>query len=348
MKNSNIFVLKNGGQFLRAIVPAACLLVFELAMPLCKGQIVTGQKTKTTQQVTTQKIITPQQIKTEHLNLKPVKISSAELRTLSQVASSKSFTTTQSVSKYPSNEMTLPLVNNLEVISPVANDIWEAGREYLIKWNGGSGEVRIDLELVAPGKPMTQYQIVNRTPNTGTYRFKVPYKWVGNPHDYIVRIKTLDGKQNATSKGTITVYTQPVDLECRIVDASLKESSYNAVVYYEEKRWIEFNVLMRNKGTLSPVTLQTVLVRIIKQPEGVVVAQEEWGFSGIYNHDWYKLPEPRKFNISSKEDILSDWSYDINFKSGHYSVEIELDPQNRLGEDPNCRDDNKCVSNWKF
>jgi len=327
MKNFEIIPRKISRQLLKYVALVACLGFAGFSLPLAHGQQESLQKSTSATQVTPVRI-----------TFKPVKVSETELK---NVTSALPATSTVS-------SKTLPGALPLEVTSPANRDLWEAGKEYLIRWNGAKGEVRIDLvsALSTGGTPLAQYSIVDRAPNTGIYRFKVPNKWVMNPHGYKVRVNTLDGKQSGSSQGAISVYTQPVDLECEIVDVALAWSTTTYIFYTESSRWFEFNVLMRNKGTMNPVTIENVLVRIIKEPENVVVAQEEWGFSGIYGHEWYRLPEPRKFDIESWKMYYIVKDKNVNLKSGSYRVEVELDPQNRLGENQQTRDNNKCVKKW--
>jgi hypothetical protein len=84
--------------------------------------------------------------------------------------------------------------------------------------------------------------------------------------------------------------------------------------------------MIRNDGTRLPISINTVLVQIIKEPQEIVCYQEEWGFSGIYPHVWY-------------QNALRD---------GSLRMEVWLDPQNRLGEMEGLRHDNKAVLTWKF
>jgi len=272
-----------------------------------------------------QQISNVNQINTVRQKISPVKVSDTELRNIKSTSLKANTLTSQPSSK------SLPGAVPIEVTSPANNEVWEAGKDYVIRWGGTTEDVIIELVSQGDLKP---YNIVGKAPNTGSYAFKVPYNWLTNPWAYYVRVKTISGRQSGNS-GSINVFTQPVDMECRIVDAYIKSDQDYYVVYSDSNAWLEFNVLMRNKGVNSPVTIENVLVRIIKEPEGVVVRQEEWGFSGIYGHEWYKLPEPRKFDIN-------------NFKIGAYRVEVELDPQNRLGENTQCRDDNKCVKLWQI
>jgi hypothetical protein len=287
-----------------------------------------------------QQISNVNQITTVRQKISPVKVSDTELRNIKSTAP-----LTNALSS-PSSSKSLPGVLPIEVTSPANNEVWEAGKDYVIRWNGATEDVIIELISQGDLKP---YSIVGKAPNTGSYTFKVPYNWLTNPWAYYVRVKTISGRQSGNS-GSINVFTQPVDLECRIVDAYIKTDADYYVVYAERDKWLEFNVLMRNKGVNSPVTIENVLVRIIKEPEGVVVRQEEWGFSGIYGHEWYKLPEPRKFNIENKSvSVIGVGSgKTINLKNGSYRVEVVLDPQNRLGENQQCLNDNKCVKIWQI
>lgn len=324
----------------------ACLSFTIWSLYPSYGQIVPDRSMTSKQKVTQQKQINRGQLTTTRITMKPVKISADELSTIEKSLSVQTTKLTQSMTP----AQTAPGVLPIEVTSPQNCQVWDAGKDYFISWRGANDDVRIDLEyaLHVAGKPATQISITDKATNTGNYRFSVPYNWVIHPYGYRVRVTTLNGKQSGCSQGTIAVYTQPVDLECRVVDAYIKTDVDFYVVYAERDKWLEFNVLIRNKGVRSPVTIENVLVRIIKEPEEVVVAQEEWGFSGIYGHEWYKLPEPRKFSISHSSSTIGSWSQHVNLKNGAYRVEVELDPQNRLGENQQTREDNKVVKYWQI
>ncbi len=285
-------------------------------------------------QVPVQKPAAARQVATVHMNMSPVKLSTAEIKTVT--AAQPVFSEPIERKSYVTQPSSLPPI---QVSSPVRNDIWDAGNEYEIKWSGAQYDVRIKMaSLDAENNKTSESLIIGQAPNTGTYRFRVPYSWVILPLGKVY-VETIDNKQIGHSMGRMNVYTQPVDMECQIVDAHVIRQTKWYVLYIEGKKFIEFNVLMRNKGTTSPITLNKVLVRFIKEPEDIVVYQEDWGFSGIYYHDWYRLPEPRRINISSYEMIYSNDH--INFDSGSYRVEVEIDPQNQLGENQILRADNR-------
>lgn len=343
-KNSNFFQGRSR-QTLHSIVPVTLLWVFGLALPLCNGQVVTGQKTTATQQSTTQKATTPRQLTVNRLSIKPVKVSATELRTITDAMPAKTFSSTQTLTTAQKSAGVQPIV----VSTPVNNDIWEAGKEYTISWNGAKNEVRIELvTLSTAGKPIEKHTITSRTANTGTYRFKVPSQWLKETRGHKVVIETIDGKQSGTSQGTITVYTQPVDLECIIVDAKQVEKTTPTLIYNSKEMWLEFNVLMRNKGTQSPVTITKVLFRLIKEPENIVCYMEEWGFSGIYYHEWHRLPEPRKIDVMNLKNYVVYMDKNVNLEEGNYRAEIELDPLNNLNELEELRHDNKYIMKWKI
>lgn len=235
----------------------------------------------------------------------------------------------------------------IEVYSPRDGDIWEAEKEYNIRWQntGFTGDVRITLDfgLVAGGKH-TEYLIAERAANTGSYLFRVPRNWLRNPNYWRIRICTLDGIAAGFSPGTIKVYTQYIDLQCEIVDPSIWEKN----VWGNEKRWFEFNVWWRNKGTRFVKQIYPVLVRIIKEPEEMVCYQEEWGVGEVYPFTWYELPDPRRFDIETWKHFFVDYNRHVDLEKGAYRVEVELDPHNYLGEDEQLRDDNKAVVRWSI
>jgi len=222
------------------------------------------------------------------------------------------------------------------VTSPKDGDVWEAGKEYSITWEstGITGDVKIDVAA-------NQYQlhpVTGRTVNSGAYLFRVPRNFVGDYRVWRARVSTLDGTIYGWSPPSFTLYSQDVDLQCQINNPRigwpggyLKEG--------KEYRYLQFNVWMRNDGTRLPISIDTVLVKIIKEPQEIVCYQEEWGFGGIYPHAWYRLPDPRTIKVSS-------WSDNRDMNRGVYRMEVWLDPQNRLGELEGLRQDNKAVHKW--
>ncbi len=331
----NMFKGKALKQLVNKVGLVGCLCFAELFMSYSYAQQISVQKQESAPKV-----------QPKRMTLKPVKLNENELKNLSNLLSPV---------ERPASSISPPGVIPIEVTMPEAEEIWEAGKQYFIKWRSGNGDVRIDLvsRLSRGGKPLSEYSIVKQAPNSGTYIFTVPYKWTIEPFAHYVRVKTLDGLRLGYSAGPRAVYTQPVDLQCLIVDTSQWVSAKSngssiSTVSITVKAWLEFNVLIRNKGVNSPVTIQEILVRLIKEPENIVVFQEEWSSDGIYNHDWYKLlSEPRKIDISKlKLSLENGVEKDINLSSGSYLLEVELDPHNRLGEEERYRDDNKCRKIW--
>ena len=137
-------------------------------------------------------------------------------------------------------------------------------------------------------------------------------------------------------RGSEVMKPPKIDLECRMVGF---ETVYpNEIPYY-----CLFNVWMRNKGTQSPISVEHVLVRLIMEPEELVLYQEEWGFSGIYGQGWYRLNEPRKILLWYNDGTSRNL---INNKVCR--LEVELDPQNSLQESEPLRKDNKTVRRWRY
>jgi len=226
------------------------------------------------------------------------------------------------------------------VSAPKDGDVWEADKEYNITWEstGISGDVKIALAASQYDlKPITE-----RTANTGAYRFRVPRNLVGDFRGWRVRVSTLDGTVYGWSPPYFSLYTQDIDLQCMIYDPKF---GWREQWLDSDEEWLQFNVRIRNDGIRFPISIDTVLVQIIKEPEEIVCYQEEWGFGRIYPHEWYQLPEPRKFRIA-------EWPRGrygpktVNLKSGAYRVEVWLDPQNRLGELEGLRQNNKAVMKW--
>lgn len=228
----------------------------------------------------------------------------------------------------------------IEVSAPKDGDVWEADKEYNIAWEstGISGDVKIALAA-------NQYNLIpitERTANTGAYRFRVPRNFVGDFRLWRVRVSTLDGTVYGWSPAYFTLYTQDIDLQCMLYDP--KFGWREQWITSEKEEWLQFNVWMRNDGIKFPISIDNVLVQIIKEPEEIVCYQEEWGIGRIYPHEWYQLPEPRKFRISSRD--IEGRGKKVNLKEGAYRAEVWLDPQNRLGELEGLRQNNKAVMKW--
>ena len=96
----------------------------------------------------------------------------------------------------------------IEVFSPIDGAIWEAEKEYGIRWKstGITGDVKITLAygLVVGGK-RTEYPIVERTADTGSYLFRVPRNWFPQNQPFHVRVSTPDGSVSGFSPGGIKV-----------------------------------------------------------------------------------------------------------------------------------------------
>lgn len=343
MNKSDLDKKKNAIRPSRGFALIAVLIYWGVSLSFTYGQVVQGRQKTPTQQTTQQKTTTPLEVTVTKHTFAPVKVSATELKAINEAMATKTFTSTQTLTTAQTSAGVQPIV----VTWPENNHEWQAGNEYPINWSGAQNDVKIDLVFLGTaGKLRTKYTISSRALNTGSFRFRVPNNWLKESQGYKVVIETIDGKQSGASQGTISVFTQPIDLECKVVGLSMKYQDKNYIVYRDKKKWLEYNVLIRNKGVQSPVTIYNILVRYIKQPENIVVAQEEWGFSGIFDHNWYWLPEPRKINISSFEGIPFWDEKKVNFEAGSYTVEVQLDPQNSLGELQDLRNDNKDSQPW--
>ena len=272
-------------------------------------------------------------VKVVKLQVTPVKVSESELKNLPFQKSAASGTHLKFGGRSTAGR-------KIEVTSPKDGDFWEADKEYAVTWEstGITGDVKIDVAA-------NQYQlhpITERTANTGAYLFRVPRNFVGDFRVWRVRVSTLDGTIYGWSPPYFTLYTQDVDLQCLIYDPRFGWNE--SWIKSQEEEWLQFNVRFRNDGTRFPLSIDNVLVQIIKEPEEVVCYQEEWGVSGIYPHEWYQLPEPRKFRISSRG--IEGRTETVNLNAGAYRAEVWLDPQNRLGELEGLRQNNKAVMKW--
>jgi len=237
----------------------------------------------------------------------------------------------------------------IDVSFPVAGLAWQAGTQYNIRWasNDVNGPVKIDLIKAQRGLDGVvshqTFPVAATTENDGLFEYLVPDNFGCHSTFFVCQVAALDGSVLDASPPYFNVYTEPIDMVCQVVNLKQRQDHDTYIFWGDTEEWIEFDVWLCNNGTQPMVTVQQVFVRLIKEPENLVVAQEEWGFSGISPQLWYSTPEPRRFNVKS---IFSAPFYDdmnVNLKSGEYRVEVEIDPMNRLGEDVPLRDDNKFV-----
>jgi len=287
--------------------------------------------------------VRPSDIQVVRHEFTPVRVSVSELETVQAMNPIVDFAVKPSVSELrPMN-----IDGEIEVTNPTFDAVWEAGNQYPIRWTSSdiTGDVKIDLVRVPSPTVEEVYPVVASTANDGAFDYRVPYRMGCKPFHFYLRVAT-PSEQVKDYSPLFEVYTEPVDMACRVMDMKQASQTDYYVVYVEKDEWLEFDVWLRNNGTLRPVTVQMVSVILIKEPEELVVAQEEWGFSGIYPHLWYKTPEPRKFDISSKWAAPLHVDEDIDLSSGAYRLEVEIDPQNRLGENPALRADNRVVKRF--
>lgn len=242
------------------------------------------------------------------------------------------------------NTLPATLGGVINVTAPAEDAEWVAGNKYPVQWVSGDldGDVKIDLvRTTATDREI--FPLVARTENDGAFDCLVPgnlgCKWWG----FRVRVASVKTKAEAYSAG-FTVYNEPVDMTCNIVNLKRKWEDGNYIVYFDHDEWLEFDVCLRNNGTQPSVNVPAVSVVIVKEPEEIVAYQEEWGFSNIYPRLWYMTPEPRKFDISSWWiGPFTPMFHEEDLKAGAYRVEVTVDPFNQLGEDPDLREDNKMI-----
>ena len=246
------------------------------------------------------------------------------------------------------------LPSMIDVTSPVADVAWQAGEQYTINWTSHDldGPVKIDLIKAQRGTDgvVSHYNIpvVASTENDGTYEYLVPERFGYHSNYYVCEVSSLDGQTKDKSPEYFDVYTEPIDMTCQVVDLRQRQDTDYYPFYSNREKWLEFDVWLRNNGTQQSITVYTVLVTIFKEPEELVVAQEEWGFSGINSQRWYSTPEPRKFDISFQERSLVYDTDDIDLESGAYRVEVVVDPNNQLNENPALRDNNTFVRRFEI
>lgn len=246
------------------------------------------------------------------------------------------------------------LPSMIDVTAPAAGVAWQAGSSYTVRWASKDldGPVKIDLIKAQKGTDGVvsyfTFPVAGSTENDGAYEYLVPQRLGYHSNFFVCEMSSLDGQVKDKSPEYFDVYTEPIDMTCQVVNLSLESHEDYYLFYYNENKWLEFDVWLRNNGTQQTVPWHTILVIIVKEPEEVVVAQEEWGFSDINRQLWYSTPEPRKFDISSDEGWPFYAEHEVDLTDGAYRVEVLVDPQNNLGENPVLRDDNKFVRHFEI
>ncbi len=285
----------------------------------------------------------PSELQVVRHEFTPVQITASELETFQNLTPSVEFSPVRNIGSL----RPIDIDGEIEVTTPTHDDFWEAGNEYPIRWTSSdvTGNVKIDLVRVPSPTEEEVYPVIASTANDGAFDYLVPHRMGCKPWHFYLRVAT-PSEQVRDYSPLMEVYTEPVDMACRVMDMRQAWRTDFYLVYVERDEWLEFDVWLRNNGTLRPVTVYTVSVILVKEPEELVVAQEEWGFSGIYPRLWYKTPEPCKFNISSSEAWPFYGDTDVDLHNGAYRVEVEIDPSNQLGENPALRADNRVVKRF--
>lgn len=234
----------------------------------------------------------------------------------------------------------------IAVTRPNDEDSWIAGTTYPVRWSSErvDGPVKIDLVHAVSAQQYDFYPVVASTENNGVYDYMVPANLNCSWKTFYLQVATLDDQTKAFSP-PLDVYTEPIDLTCKVVGLRQTEDGDYYPFYAEEDEWLKFDVWIRNNGTHPQISVPTVSVRLVKEPEEVVVPEvnEEFGFSRIAPRLWYSTPKPRKYNIRHSAMYHRD---DVNIHNGAYRVEVTVDPLNNLGEDEAVRADNVCITRF--
>lgn len=246
------------------------------------------------------------------------------------------------------------LPSMIDVTAPDSNVAWQAGEQYTIRWVSSDldGPVKIDLIQAQRGTDgVVSYltlPVVASTENDGAYEYLVPERMGYHSTYFTCEVSSLDGQTKDQSPAYFNLYTEPIDMTCKVVDLKQRKHSEEYYFYYETESWLEFDVWVRNDGTQRQIDFVTVSVILIKEPEELVVAQEEWGLSTINSQLWHSTPEPRRFDIKSFEISAFHDNLDVDLEYGAYRVEIQVNLDNRLGENPVLLDNNKYVCRFNI
>ncbi|RKX27419.1 MAG: hypothetical protein DRP45_01060, partial [Candidatus Zixiibacteriota bacterium] len=246
------------------------------------------------------------------------------------------------------------LPSMIDVTAPDSGVAWQAGEQYTIRWASSDldGPVKINLIQAQRGTDgVVSYltlPVVASTENDGVYEYLVPERMGFHSTYFTCEVSSLDGQTKDQSQAYFDVYTEPIDMTCKIVDLKQSKHSEFYVFYCSEQKWLEFDVWVRNDGTQRQIDFVTVSVILIKEPEELVMLQEEWGLSSINSQLWYSTPEPRKFDIEGHDWTVGYIDEYVDIESGAYRVEIEVNLDNRLGENPVLLDNNKYVCRFEI
>jgi len=239
----------------------------------------------------------------------------------------------------PPDVQTADVGQYLTLTAPDWGDVWEPGGQYWVKWYSSEFGSQCFVKLVeSHGR---EYQIAFYRPSRDSIFFTVPQDVMFS--DYYNVVVTQDAPIDTASSGRITVYQeQAVDLICAVDDLG---TNHRERFDPSGARTMHFSLGVKNKGTDGPLVVP-VLIRLIKQPEGIVVHQVEASVSGIYPGNWY-IGINESWDVRQFErGIPSGRGTGVHFDGGYYEFRVELDHQNSLNEREDLRHNNSRVQTF--
>jgi hypothetical protein len=183
----------------------------------------------------------------------------------------------------------------IRVERPLLGDEWVADRDYRISWTATDvmGDVTVSLIHRRTGHEQT-FPIATVPVTRGWTTYRVPRNLTASPDEFVVEVATPDNKVKAYQN--ITVYTQPLDLVCRVGEIANVHEWEHYVLWSNHDFYSEVNVAVMNQGVDGPARAELTL-RIIKMPENVVIHTEQWEMANIHPRSWYNRPQPIRIKL---------------------------------------------------
>jgi len=214
---------------------------------------------------------------------------------------------------------------SITFLEPQQDDVWAPGQQYQISWAGPG--ISGPIHLILKCNTVDERRIVTTGASaSGSFLYTVPSNMRLARNFYSLLACNEDSTLLQTVWQISVWEPQAVDLKCVITHASPWRFSPSG------SRDFDFDIAVINDGTSGPLTVP-ILVRLIKQPENVVIYQMQAGFGDVFPGSWYMTNGQIHWDVRElEENYTSGGRSGIDFDSGHYILEVNADVGNSLGE----------------
>lgn len=232
--------------------------------------------------------------------------------------------------------------SSLQVVYPKGGEELRAGHDMTIQWKSAKEKKRVSLILMVENllaKTNIPIIITKNAPNTGKYRYRLPFKW-NSRLGFRFRVVVQEGKFKSTSQA-FSVYPR-IDLVVQYPKVRFKKKG---------KKWAKWvaaaatgtplPLIQRNSHIEVEFQLRNMGIDIIKSRFMSKVAvrlspgNAELNSAGFSHHN---IIPGRKYTFKAKIDP-KDW----NMTPGMYRLDVWVDPQNNTNEHVKLRDNNRAI-----